>query len=281
MLLSNAPTNPTVNLLRPAPAQPNRCGRVARCRCLRPSLPLQVTAAGLVILLHGWLLIWSLQQSVRAPQATDLPMAVTLIIEPITTPPPHSVAQASAPMAPQVFETALQPTPAEPHATPPQESAVLLRLLRLPRHLHAKAIPMLPRRRGRMLVQQPATVATVERPISLPSLAVPAMPTRPMPADGDTALVNLELAIDRSVRAAAIMPGAAKRLHLEGRVLVRFSYVDGTAGGATVIKSAQYRLLDDAALQAVRVAVYPAAPDYLQGRRLELLVWINFNLMPV
>ena len=102
-----------------------------------------------------------------------------------------------------------------------------------------------------------------------------------MPADGDTALVNLELAIDRSVRAAAIMPEAAKRLHLEGRVLVRFSYVDGTAGGATVIKSAQSRLLDDAALQAVRVAVYPAAPDCLQGRRLELLVWINFNLMPV
>jgi TonB family protein len=43
-------------------------------------------------------------------------------------------------------------------------------------------------------------------------------------------------------------------------------------------QSSASRLLDDAALSAVQTARYPAPPPQLRGRKLSLVVWIDFHL---
>jgi protein TonB len=91
-------------------------------------------------------------------------------------------------------------------------------------------------------------------------------------------LTALEARIDMAVRRQATMPPAAIRQRREGRAQVRFSYVNGAVDSIALAQSSQSRLLDDAALQAVRLAAYPAPPPVLHGRRLALLLWIDFRL---
>ncbi len=99
-------------------------------------------------------------------------------------------------------------------------------------------------------------------------------------AGGGLALGGLETAIDRAIHDAAIMPEAARRQHREGRVLARFSYLDGVVHDPAIVQSSRSQLLDDAALLAVRQARCPAAPAGLTGRRLDLVVWIDFRISP-
>jgi protein TonB len=107
-----------------------------------------------------------------------------------------------------------------------------------------------------------------------------AIPQPAASADDSAALAGLEARIDRAVQAAAFMPDAAKRQHREGRARLRFTYRDGVVDGIEVVESSQSRILDDAALAAVRHAHYPAAPSAARGRRLTLLVWIDFRVVP-
>lgn len=191
----------------------------------------------------------------------------TLIIEPITLPPARSVEPASEPMPPPI-RVAMSPVQIQLNVEPP-------RLPWRPRHPGARLVPVAPHRRDGGPVPQPAAVAARDRP--------PTATSRPAPstvADDGSELAALEAAIYRSVRAAAYMPEAARNLRREGRVLVRFNYIDGIGGGAAILRSAGSRVLDDAALQAVRLANYPAAPGGLRGHRLELVVWISFSLVP-
>jgi protein TonB len=106
-----------------------------------------------------------------------------------------------------------------------------------------------------------------------------AIPQPAASADDSAALAGLEARIDRAVQAAAFMPDAAKRQHREGRARLRFTYRDGVVDGIEVVESSQSRILDDAALAAVRRAHYPAVPSAARGRRLTLLVWIDFRLV--
>ncbi len=76
------------------------------------------------------------------------------------------------------------------------------------------------------------------------------------------------------------MPEAARRQHREGRVLARFSYLDGAVRDPAILLSSHSQLLDDAALLAVRQARCPPAPASLTGRRLDLVVWIDFRTSP-
>ncbi len=99
-------------------------------------------------------------------------------------------------------------------------------------------------------------------------------------AGGGLALGGLETAIDQAIRDAAIMPEAARRQHREGRVLARFSYLDGAVRDPTILQSSHSQLLDDAALLTVRQARCPAPPAGLAGRRLDLVVWIDFRISP-
>jgi TonB family protein len=59
---------------------------------------------------------------------------------------------------------------------------------------------------------------------------------------------------------------------------LRFNYVNGAVDSIAVAQSSQSRVLDDAAVRAVRAARYPAPPESLRGRRLAMLLWIDFRL---
>ena len=106
----------------------------------------------------------------------------------------------------------------------------------------------------------------------------PATAARQSAPDSGPALAALEANIDAAVRRRAVMPAQAIRQRREGRAQVRFSYVDGAVDQVAVAQSSQSRLLDDAALLAVRSASYPVPPPGLRGRRLGLQVWIDFRV---
>ena len=97
-------------------------------------------------------------------------------------------------------------------------------------------------------------------------------------ADGAALVPTLEARIDDAVRQAAIMPQAARRQHRQGRARVKFTYIDGRVNGVQLVATSESRLLDDAALEAVSRAAYPAPPTELRGRHLDLLVWVNFRM---
>jgi TonB family protein len=98
------------------------------------------------------------------------------------------------------------------------------------------------------------------------------------PAENIAELTGFEAQLDAAVRAAAAMPEAARRQHRTGGARLRFRYLDGAVDEVQIVESSQSRLLDDAAITAVRAAHYPAPPVHIRGRRLELLVRIDFRL---
>ena len=104
------------------------------------------------------------------------------------------------------------------------------------------------------------------------------MMAAPAPANAGPLLARLQASIDQAVHQAAFMPEAARRQHREGRAQVRFNYIDGAVAAVALAHSSQSRLLDDAALAAVRTGRYPAPPPPLRGRLLTLSVWIDFHL---
>jgi TonB family protein len=105
-----------------------------------------------------------------------------------------------------------------------------------------------------------------------------ARPAAAAVADSGLLIGHFTNDIQAVVRAAAVMPAAARRQHREGRAQVRFDYLDGNVHGVALAQSSASRLLDDAALSAVQTARYPAPPPQLRGRKLSLVVWIDFHL---
>ncbi len=135
---------------------------------------------------------------------------------------------------------------------------------------------------GRPMVTSPVKTAAAVAARSGNS-APPGLRSSPVPApaiDADALLPALEARIDAAVQRAAVLPAAAGRQHRQGRTRLRFTYLDGTVRDVSVVASSLSRILDNAALAAVRDAIIPSAPPKLRGRRLDLLVWINFRLGP-
>ena len=252
-----------------APAHLNSYGTTAGGGRLRLSRLSQAMALGAVILLHSGLLLFALQPAVQVLSKPETAVRVTLTIEHAAPPPSPAVNEALDPIPLPTFVRPIRPAPIELLITP-------VRPHQPPHSIRPRA--RLPSRQPRdnVPVPQPGELATLGQIRQIPSPPVAAMAL-----NSSAMLSALEMAIYQSVRSAAVMPEAAKRSHREGRVLVRFRYVDGIGSQATVVRSAGFRVLDDAALDAVRIAVYPGAPRDLRGHRLELAVWINFSLAPV
>ena len=93
-------------------------------------------------------------------------------------------------------------------------------------------------------------------------------------------MARLQAEIDRAVQAAARMPEAARRQRREGSAQIAFGYLDGAVDAVHIVKSSQSRVLDDAAMQAVQQAHYPAPVPAARGRRLALQLWVDFRLAP-
>jgi periplasmic protein TonB len=153
----------------------------------------------------------------------------------------------------------------------------------------APAAPMAPfRAAARRSETAPSLAARQPVPAAAPGQATqqagrqnPAATPSPAPlADDPAALAALEARIDGAVQAASSMPEAAKRQHREGRARLRFTYLDGTVDNVALVESSQSKILDDAALAAIRRAHYPPVPAIARGKRLNLLVWIDFRLSP-
>ncbi len=111
---------------------------------------------------------------------------------------------------------------------------------------------------------------------SAPATRAPAAIPTPAASPGDIA--GLKLRIREAVRSATLYPAVARQMHREGRTQVSFDYVDGAAQDVSLAHSSQSKLLDDAALSAVRRAAYPKPLPGMAGMRLSLMVWVNFGL---
>lgn len=92
-------------------------------------------------------------------------------------------------------------------------------------------------------------------------------------------LAALQARIRAAVQAAMIYPPSARMLRRQGRAEVGFTFADGAVSALLVAVSSGDRLLDGAALAAVRRAEMPRAPAGIGARGLPLLVWVNFSLV--
>jgi TonB family protein len=190
----------------------------------------------------------------RLPVAGDGP-AIQLVMAP---PPPPALAALA-----QVLPVSSAMVPAPLAKTP---MVVLV----------PRAVPPITLR-GRAWAARTASAATpvVARPAPQPAPATQAV-SMPRPGPDPAALAGLNAAIDQAVRAAAVMPAAARRQHREGRAQVAFMYVDGTVSAVALLRSSQSMVLDAAALHAVQGAKYPLPPASLRGHKLSLSLWVNF-----
>ncbi len=104
-----------------------------------------------------------------------------------------------------------------------------------------------------------------------PSVSQEAITTRAAP-DIQATFRSL---IRAAIQAAAHDPYAARLAHLSGRVQVSFVYRDGRVSGVIVTASSGYKMIDNAASQAVISADYPAPPANLRGRDLPFQMWVH------
>ncbi len=143
---------------------------------------------------------------------------------------------------------------------------------RVPPAAHRFSVP------GSAIAAQPGPASPA--PASpAPAMAAPVMaPARIAGNAAGAALAGFAQRVREAVQKAAIFPVAARMMHRQGRAQVRFEVQDGTVGTVALATSSSASLLDSAALDAVRRASLPAVPPLL-GRRLTLLVWVDFSLV--
>ncbi len=135
------------------------------------------------------------------------------------------------------------------------------------------------RARTRPAAAAPGASPSASAPAA-PAGRTPPAPVSPQAADDGDLLLRFGNDIQSVVRAAAAMPEAAVLQHRTGRAQVRFAYLDGHVEAVALAQTSRSRLLDDAAVAAVQRAHYPPPPPPLRGRRLPLLVWIDFSVRP-
>jgi TonB family protein len=202
----------------------------------------------------------------RLAEAPVLPASDPQGVALVLTGPAPTLADATQ----TIGQANLQPAPAQPR---------LAVQLAAPAPLRMQALPQPHAFRG-----EPGMAATSHADSETKQATALAAPAPPVPAqaaqapDSRLAMAQLEARIDDAVRRQAVMPMAAIRQRREGRAQLRFSYMDGAVDDIAVAQSSQSRLLDDAAVRAVRAARYPAPPPALRGRRMALQVWIDFRL---
>jgi protein TonB len=214
---------------------------------LRTAPALRRIGVAAAILVHASIIFVALRIAIPPPATSpDLPGVPIIFARP-------------SPAVAVPFAAVALPAPAQ------RQVATALALRVAPRKLTAPEAPARPER--------PAP-AVATAPTAVPQ----ATPKATLHAENVAELGAFEARLDAAVRAAAAMPEAARRQHRTGGARVGFRYRDGAVDDVRIIESSQSRLLDDAAMKAVRVAHYPAPPAGIRGRMLELLVRIDFRM---
>jgi protein TonB len=155
----------------------------------------------------------------------------------------------------------------------------------VPRHIpkprphpvvHPKPLPPPPLPR---IQPPPAPVAAARpaMPVTPPPPAPPPQPKAPKP-DSAAVKASFESLLREAIQDAVQYPEAARLMHLEGRVLVSFHYLDGQVSQLRVVTSSGMPPLDQAALRAVRAAPYPETPAALAGHPMDFTIWVRFKL---
>lgn len=205
----------------------------------------------------------------QAPMQIDLeaPPPPKPVVQP--KPPPHL---APPPPRPQARPHIAKPPPRLRQAPPPQPEA------RMP--LPPAPVPTPPPEP----VPQPQLVAPPPVPQTIPAMPVPP-PAPPVPAVVEPPVVDLQAlrsaygqAMHAAIQAAVRYPDIARRMGESGRVRVAFRFEHGKVHDLHVLTSSGSGVLDRAAERAVRQATYPALPAALQGKALELELWVAFRL---
>jgi protein TonB len=107
-------------------------------------------------------------------------------------------------------------------------------------------------------------------------------PAPPPPARATTTRTDADLMaiysarIRAAVQASLVFPFAARELNSVGRTRVEFKLEQGRHSGEHVLISSGMSILDKAALQAVRDAIYPPPPAGLQAQSYVFQIWVEF-----
>jgi protein TonB len=106
----------------------------------------------------------------------------------------------------------------------------------------------------------------------------PAPPLPPTPSLGE--VDAFRVAMHDAVQAVAneVYPQSAQMAHETGGPIVSFVFLDGAVSDVTLVQSSGYPLLDQAAMQAVRIAQYPAEPADFRGQPHTVTVEVDFRL---
>ena len=90
-----------------------------------------------------------------------------------------------------------------------------------------------------------------------------------------------QAAIKRAVQAVVgqVYPAAAKMANESGTPEITFTYLNGVVTNVSLTRSSGYPLLDQAALEAARIAQYPAPPAGFAGRTYNFSVVVIFQVI--
>ena len=213
----------------------------------------------------GGLLITAGQH--RPVQAGDkAPMRISIQVPPAPPAPPPLLPAPPVPVPPAVPVPMAPPLPQIPPTPLPD--------LKLPTPLA---------RAHRMRQETPRQPPAVPRPtVPVSPIAPPRPPAPPrQPAQAAPSAneqSKFEAALRQAVQASLIFPAGAQAAHEHGLARVRFRYRDGIVSDAVLLNSSGFPVLDNAALQTVRGARYPAAPGGFAGRSLAVDVDVVFRL---
>lgn len=136
-------------------------------------------------------------------------------------------------------------------------------------------IPSAPMRTAATPVfEQPPTPAPAPRSPPAPPSSPAPRPSAPTPDE----LARFESAARAAIQSVLVYPPAARMMHIEGRVRVGFLLEHGNAHALHIVTPAAEDFLNQAALDAVRRARFPAPPRHLAAGPLRLSVWVEFRM---
>ncbi len=144
-----------------------------------------------------------------------------------------------------------------------------------PVHPHPKPLPPPPQARALIPPPSPQPTARPAMPVTPPPPPPPAPVRHP---DLAAARLSFEGALREAIQAAVRFPEAARLMHVGGRVLVSFEFLDGKVSQVRVAQSSSVPMLDAAALAAVREAPYPPTPAALASQPMRFRIWVRFHL---
>jgi periplasmic protein TonB len=229
--------------------------------------------------------VWEALLAALLVEAALVAVAVIFLerATPVPAPPPEpmkiELAVAPAPEAPRPPEpptnTPDVPKPSTP--TPPQTEPKP-RVIRettaapTPAPILDKSVAEAPQEPAETPVDTPSAFATP------PAQAAPPPPPLPPSASAASPTDLFQAALREAVQAAVRYPGAARMMKLVGQTRLGFDYLDGRITHPRVVRSSGRELLDQAALDALQRAAFPAPPKELAGHALNLEIVVVFSL---